>query len=238
MGAQAETTNIVMDKKKSAGGTSPRPYASSPCYLHELGPMFHGQPRTEDWAAVRHWRQQQRQQLIKQRQFLDRNTKQDAGAAIIGVLENEPKFADHSVAFYWPLGGEVDLRPLMRTFLHRNISVALPVIVKKDQPLEFWAWDDSTQMRPQPVWDIPVPVERKVTSPSVLFIPLLGFDEQGHRLGHGGGYFDRTLANLEPRPLAVGIGYEIGRLASVYPQDHDIPMDAIVTEKGIYWHGQ
>ena len=160
MGIQAETTNIVTNKKKSAGRTSPRPYASSPCSLHELAPVFHGQPRTEDWAAIRDWRQQQRQQLIKQRQLLDRNTKQDAGAAIIGVLENEPKFADHSVAFYWPLEGEVDLRPLMRTFLHRNISVALPVIVKQSQPLEFWAWDDSTQMRPHPVWDIPVPVER------------------------------------------------------------------------------
>ncbi|MDH5621288.1 MAG: 5-formyltetrahydrofolate cyclo-ligase [Gammaproteobacteria bacterium] len=159
-----------------------------------------------------------------------------AGTAIIALLENEPRFAAHSAAFYWPMRGEVDLRPLMRAMLRRNISVALPVIVEKDAPLEFWAWHENAKMQAHAVWDIPAPAEREVITPAVLFVPLLGFDEQGHRLGHGGGYYDRTLAGLDPRPLAVGIGYEFGRLTSICPQSHDMPMDAIVTEKGIAWH--
>jgi len=133
------------------------------------------------------------------------------------------------------MDGEVDLRPLMRTMLRRNISVALPVIVERDAPLEFWAWHDNTTMRTDAIWNIPVPAERNVITPAVLFVPLLGFDAHGHRLGHGGGYYDRTLASLNPRPLAVGIGYEHGRLASIFPQSHDLPMDAIVTEKGATW---
>jgi 5,10-methenyltetrahydrofolate synthetase len=67
----------------------------------------------------------------------------------------------------------------------------------------------------------------------VLLVPLLGFDAAGYRLGYGGGYYDRTLAAMEPRPLAIGVGYEALRLPTIHPQPHDIPMDAIVTDAGI-----
>ncbi len=63
---------------------------------------------------------------------------------------------------------------------------------------------------------------------------MIGFDEMGFRIGYGGGYFDRTLVAIAPRPLAIGVGFEILRLDSVHPQRHDIPMDFIVTEAGIY----
>lgn len=228
----------MTNKKKSPGDTELRPYASSPCYQHELDSNFPEQPHANEWASVQHWRKQQRTRLIERRKTLDSSERRRAGTAIIQALEKEPGFAGRRVAFYWPLDGEVDLRPLMRTFLSQGIGVALPVIVTKNRPLEFWAWDESTQMRRHPVWDIPVPIERNVIIPSVVFIPLVGFDAHGHRLGHGGGYFDRTLANLDPRPLTIGIGYDFSRLTSIYPQDHDVPMDVIVTERGIDWHNR
>ena len=68
--------------------------------------------------------------------------------------------------------------------------------------------------------------------PEVLWVPLIGFDEAGFRLGYGGGYYDRTLATMA-RPLVVGIGHELGRLATIHPQPHDMPMSMIVTERGI-----
>jgi hypothetical protein len=61
-----------------------------------------------------------------------------------------------------------------------------------------------------------------------------GFDGQGFRLGYGGGYFDRTLASLTPRPLAIGVTFELARLTTIFPQPHDIPMDFVVTEAGIH----
>ena len=70
-------------------------------------------------------------------------------------------------------------------------------------------------------------------APDLVWVPLLGFDSAGYRLGYGGGYYDRTLGRALPRPFAVGIGYERVRLASIRPQPHDIPMDAIVTEAGV-----
>ena len=64
-------------------------------------------------------------------------------------------------------------------------------------------------------------------------MPLVGFDAQGYRLGYGGGFFDRTLAALARRLLAIGVGYEIARLPTIRPQPHDVPMDFIVTESGV-----
>lgn len=66
--------------------------------------------------------------------------------------------------------------------------------------------------------------------PDVVLIPLVGFDEQNFRLGYGGGYYDRTLAALSPRPITIGLGFEMGRLSTIRPQPHDIPMNYIVTE--------
>jgi len=68
-----------------------------------------------------------------------------------------------------------------------------------------------------------------------VLIPLVGFGRQGDRLGYGGGYFDRTLAAWEPRPLSIGVGYELSQLETTFPQAHDIAMDAIVTEAGARW---
>ncbi|HUO11707.1 MAG TPA: 5-formyltetrahydrofolate cyclo-ligase, partial [Caulobacteraceae bacterium] len=70
--------------------------------------------------------------------------------------------------------------------------------------------------------------------PDFLLVPLLAFDRRGHRLGYGAGFYDRTLAALEPRPLAIGIGFELARLASIDPGPHDRPMDVIVTEAGVF----
>ena len=69
--------------------------------------------------------------------------------------------------------------------------------------------------------------------PTALLVPLVGFDADGFRLGYGGGYYDRTLAVMEAKPLTIGIGFELGRLETIHhPQPHDVPMDAIVTEAG------
>ena len=83
------------------------------------------------------------------------------------------------------------------------------------------------------IWNIPIPSERNPVQPTVLLVPLLGFDPAGYRLGYGGGYYDRTLATFAQKPLSIGIGYELGRLKTIYPQPHDVSMDGVVTESGV-----
>lgn len=201
--------------------------------MHELDADFQQFAQRDDWEAIRSWRRQQRARLTALRQSLSSSERHRFGKTICAALQNEPSFVDGTIGCYWPLNNEIDLRPLMHRLAGLGVELALPVIVEKNQPMEFWAWNTQSAMRNQPVWSIPAPVARKLLTPSILFVPLLGFDAQGHRLGHGGGYYDRTLAALAQKPLTVGIGYEFGRLETIHPQPHDVVMDVVVTEQGI-----
>jgi 5,10-methenyltetrahydrofolate synthetase len=84
----------------------------------------------------------------------------------------------------------------------------------------------------QGFWKIPIPAETAEVVPDVTLAPVVGWDAAGFRLGYGGGYFDRTLAALSPRPFAIGVGLQAAQVATIFPQPHDIAMDAIVTEAG------
>ncbi len=83
-------------------------------------------------------------------------------------------------------------------------------------------------------WGIPVPpATSERLAPEICLAPLVGWDAEGYRLGYGGGYFDRTLAALAPRPFVVGVGLQSARLDTIAPQPHDVPLSAIVTEAGV-----
>ena len=100
-------------------------------------------------------------------------------------------------------------------------------------PLVFRRWTRKTRMV-RGDWNIPVPPpEVEAVTPEIALAPVVGWTAEGFRLGYGGGYFDRTLAALLPRPFTIGIGFQSARLATIYPQPHDIALDAVVTEAGI-----
>jgi 5-formyltetrahydrofolate cyclo-ligase len=213
-------------------------YSSSPCYLHEFNAGFieSDGPDSRAWPAIQEWRRTQRRRLEELRQRMSPSERACADRAVLEIVDEAGILDAVDTGIYWPLQGEFDSRLLMGRVLDIGGRIAIPVIVEPDTPLEFWQWDGQAPMHALGPWDIPAPVDRHVLVPSVLIVPLLGFDVDSHRLGHGGGYFDRTLANMNPRPVTIGIGYELGRLHTIYPQGHDIPLDAIVTEKGIVWH--
>ena len=137
-----------------------------------------------------------------------------------------------TLAFCAPVRGEFDARPLASRLLRHGWRAAMPIVVETDAPMRFRGWTPASTMGVDR-YDIPIPLDGPDLVPDVVLLPLLAFDAQGFRLGYGGGYFDRTLAALVPRPLAIGIGYELGRVADIRPQTHDIPVAAIVTEAGI-----
>lgn len=222
----------------SPSDKKPRGYASPPCYQHELDPNYLGtadQPEDSDamssWDDVRSWRVATRSHLIALRRGLADDERARSTKNIALHLQNSGVFSRHQrIGFYWPLAGEVDLRPLMTSLTGQGIQAALPVITEQDQALEFWAWHPGDTLDETGPWGIPTPATRQLVDVTALLIPLLGFDNQGHRLGHGGGYYDRTLASMDPRPETIGVGLEICRLTSIFPQAHDIPMDLIITD--------
>ena len=81
---------------------------------------------------------------------------------------------------------------------------------------------------------IPVTDNTERVTVNALIVPMLGFDIKGYRLGYGAGYYDRTISGMNPRPLLIGVAFEILRLEDIYPRPHDVAMDFIVTEAGIF----
>jgi 5-formyltetrahydrofolate cyclo-ligase len=123
----------------------------------------------------------------------------------------------------------------MRSRHDQEARLSLPVVVERVRPLVFRAWWPGIRMVPG-VWDVPVPTEGEAVLPDALVAPLVAFDGHGYRLGYGG-YYERTLAAIPERPLAVGVGLELSRLETIYPQPHDVPMDLIVTEQPVIQSG-
>lgn len=188
----------------------------------------------QDWNDIKRWRRAQREQLLEARLAAGRAQREQWNARILPRLrELLPAPAGRVFGVCWPFKGEFDARALVSELLEQGAQAALPAVVQPRSPLEFRFWrpGDPTE---RGVYQIPVPKKREVVEPDVLLVPLVGFDDRAYRLGYGGGYFDRTIAAMRQRPLAIGIGYELARLTTVYPQPHDIPMDAIVTEQELF----
>jgi 5-formyltetrahydrofolate cyclo-ligase len=108
---------------------------------------------------------------------------------------------------------------------------ALPVVTKPGRPLVFRSWERGERLK-RGFWNIPVPAGGYEVVPDVVIAPVVAFDKACFRLGYGGGHFDRTLAEMPKNRRVVGVGYSMTEAASIFPQPHDIPMDAIVTESG------
>lgn len=181
-----------------------------------------------------HRRKAERARLLSVRLAMTEGAHGRASAAVLAVLTARyPPGSLGLVAGYWPIRREVDPLPYLHATLEAGGRVALPVATDRRAPLSFRAWTADTPMEAGR-WNILHPAEGEPVTPDTLLIPLVGFDAAGHRLGYGGGYYDRTLAALKPRPLAIGLGFEAGRLESVDPAAHDQPLDMIVTEAGVF----
>jgi len=153
------------------------------------------------------------------------------------VLDALKHYAVASVGFYWPLAGEYDARGAVAIWLAADAGheASLPIIKERGTPLEFHAWTPETAMKIGH-HKIAEPTSGRVVLPDLLFVPCVGFDADGYRLGYGGGYYDRTLAAWpsEKKPITVGIAYEACRLQTLEREAHDIPLDLIVTEAGFH----
>jgi 5,10-methenyltetrahydrofolate synthetase len=129
---------------------------------------------------------------------------------------------------YWPMHGEPDLRAAYAELSDAGAQLALPVVAGRAQPLAFAAWTPGEPLVADEM-GVMVPARlRFVDLPGGLLVPCLGFNEEGYRLGYGGGFYDRTLEAL-PRPLTLGIAYSCQEAVFAHAA-HDVPLDVIVTE--------
>lgn len=207
-------------------------YASPPCFMHEVDPAYMGiDPQQK--ADVARWRKGERARRIEARLAMSAAERQSHTEAIIQRMDEiTGDVSGKIVSAYWPIRGEPDLRAWLETVWQRGGKGALPIVVEKGTPLVFRTWRQGEALE-KGVWNIPVPANGPDVAPDIVISPIVGFDRSCYRLGYGGGYFDRTLAAARTRPLVIGIGYAAMELPTIYPQDHDIAMDVIVTEREI-----
>jgi 5-formyltetrahydrofolate cyclo-ligase len=171
---------------------------------------------------------------------------------------------DVVIGAYWPIKGEFDPLPALYRWQEDAIlgqepqenqaltpegrmqlatesiasrsprKIGLPVINKLHKTLTFHAWYPGCPME-EDAYGIPKPKGTEVIVPTLLFVPCVGYGPGGYRLGYGGGFYDRTLATLQPRPVTVGLGYTNGWLPDMDPEPHDIALDALLNDNGVVW---
>jgi 5-formyltetrahydrofolate cyclo-ligase len=187
-----------------------------------------------DATTLKAWRRAERERLIAARLALAPAVLDSWRRRIDGYLERSfPGLARRRLAFCWPIKGEYDARHLARTLRAQGALTALPVVVAPKTPLIFREWHPGIELVKGPL-DIPFPPNSQQLTPDAVLLPMNGWDPAGFRLGYGGGFFDRTLASLARKPLTIGVSYELARMDSIRPQPWDIPMDYVVTERGVY----
>ncbi len=187
-------------------------------------------PLTPELAS---WRKAERAALLARRVAASPADHARWSDAIAAHLRAALPFgAGWVVGHCWPFQAEFDARPIAAELRARGALLALPVVIAKGQPLEFRAWWPGAAMSTG-VYNLPVPVGTPLVVPDALLVPPVGIGDRGDRLGYGGGFFDRTLAALAPRPLALAHAFELSRIPTSHPQSHDMLMDFVVTEAGI-----
>jgi 5,10-methenyltetrahydrofolate synthetase len=149
---------------------------------------------------------------------------------------------DAVIGAYWPIKREFDPLPALHRWkedgelvdLPQPRRIGLPVVDKVHKTLVFHAWYPGCPME-EDAYHIPKPKDTEVIVPTLLFVPCVGYGPGGFRLGYGGGFYDRTLATLTPKPFTVGLGFTDGFLPDFEPEPHDQALDAILNDNGVVW---
>ena len=203
--------------------------ASPPCFAHHL---VDGHPVDPDTARdVARFRHAQRARLMAARDLPPEDRNRAMAMLADGLDRLIAPGPGTSVASYWPIRGEPDLRPWMIAASAAGTRILLPVVVSRQQALEFRVWSPQCRMV-RDVANIPVPAEGQIAQPDVVLTPLVGIDDAFHRLGNGDGSYDRTLARLDPRPRIIGIGFANCALPTIFPMPWDVPMDEVLLSDG------
>ena len=182
-----------------------------------------------------------RTQLIEERLNLpDRLARSDMLQRVMRIwLFDRP---DTVIGAYWPIKGEFDPLPALHRWKEDGElsdqphlrRIGLPVVDKAHKTLTFHVWYPGCPME-EDAYGIPKPKDTEIIFPTLLIVPCLGYGAGGYRLGYGGGFYDRTLASLQPKPFTVGLGYTHGFLPELMPEAHDVPLDAVLNDNGVVW---
>lgn len=175
-----------------------------------------------------------RSAMLARRRGLPNEDRRAAASGLVEMFRLERPFESPcTVSGFWPMAEELDIRPLMIELHDRGCRLALPVVVAKKQPLVFRAWRPGDPLEAG-VFGTQHPAPTcEVLEPDALIVPLLAVDEEGWRLGYGGGFYDRTLERLRGRRkvTAMGVGFNDQIVPHVPHGPDDQRLDWLLTDK-------
>ncbi len=182
-----------------------------------------------------------RKQLRQQRRALDDDTQQLHALLITEQLRNQPIYKrSKSIAAYLAADGEIDAEHLIYHAWRSHKQVYLPVLSPFADRLYFAPFKPGCKIKynrfniAEP--DVHPRDWKKASQLDLILMPLVGFDNEGNRLGMGGGFYDRSLAftryhSTPHRPSLVGLAHQLQQVGQLPHQPHDVPMQMIVTER-------
>jgi 5,10-methenyltetrahydrofolate synthetase len=183
---------------------------------------------------IKEWRRAERKRLLAMRRTHCAEARAHATSTLLANLTSVcESLKSETLGLYWPIKGEIEIcRWASRFAAARGMKTALPVIVTKNSPLEYWQWRMGEPLT-RGFWNIPVPASRIPVNPTAVIIPLIGF-HKNYRLGYGGGYFDRWLAQ-HPHVTAIGVAWSGSEIdaGALDVQAHDRPLTLVLTERGV-----
>jgi 5-formyltetrahydrofolate cyclo-ligase len=184
-----------------------------------------------------------RQTIRKRRQALPETTARHCATQLAQHLCTHPLLRNsRHIATYIAADGEIDPAPLMECLWSMGRTLYLPVLVPFAHGKLWFARYRPGDLLVANHYGIPEPQRRQLVKPcslDLVLMPLVAFDRAGHRIGMGGGYYDRSFAFLHGRrywrkPTLVGLAYQFQHQTAIMPSDWDVPMNAIATEQGCH----
>ncbi len=175
----------------------------------------------------------------KARAALSANDRAEAAQSVGRHFFDQIAYAPSDViAGYWRIRDELDCQSILVRLMDGGQKVVLPVVMGADAPLDLRVWEVDQPLYEAGFGTLAPSDLAPRAAPDLVLMPLLGFDNEGTRLGYGGGYYDRTLAALSRKPMLVGLAYDAQEVPHIPREAHDIPLDAVITESGVRFFGK
>ena len=207
-----------VDRGHEGGAARPDVGGTRPWLCRRLGLLrLHGSRRPRRARRIRRHRE---------KTAIDSNRLADHFLANVAPSRNV------RVAGYWPIEAEFDVRPLLNRLHRLGNDLCLPTVAENTKVLSFRSWRPCDPLEPASFGTLVPSGNSREVVPQMLIVPLIAFDERGHRLGYGGGYYDCTLSALTASgAVSVGVAFEDQLVSEVPSEIHDIPLDWIITEE-------
>ncbi|UXN06233.1 5-formyltetrahydrofolate cyclo-ligase [Bartonella sp. HY761] len=183
-------------------------------------------------------KQQQRHEALAKRDRLATDFRRQAAQKLANEANALLAIDEASiVAGFWPIGSEIDPRALLLVLQEQGKTICLPAIIdSKARQMQFRQFSCEDELIPMGYGTMGPPASAPVVDPDLILLPLAAFDAIGNRIGYGGGFYDRIIADMRSRqkqPFLVGLAFGCQEVNSIAAEDHDIPLQALLTEKGL-----